>query len=121
MLLALYVWKQRRCFTNLLVRLWWRTDTTMRPVPGDLIDQLDAGLIGSDSGAVHPAAVGADAAPDLDQGPVAEQILVEEDLILAGLLGVDPRSLHRGRVHAAQRRHPAGALGESAAVRQKRV
>jgi len=39
---------------------------------------------------VHPAAVRADAPADLDQGPVAEKILVEEDLVVAGLLGVDP-------------------------------
>ena len=53
------------------------------PAPSDLVDQPDAGLVGGDTGAVHPASVRADAAPDLDQSPVAEQILVEEDPVAA--------------------------------------
>lgn len=49
-----------------------------------------------------------------DKGPVAKQVLVEEDLAVVGLLGVDPGA-------AVKRSHPAGSLGESGAVRQKRV
>lgn len=95
----------------------WRSAgiASLRSAPGDLAAQLDASLVGRDTGAVHPAAVRADAAPDHDQGPVAEQILVEEDMVVPGLLGVDPGALCRRGAHAGRRRQPAGLSGESAA------
>lgn len=37
-----------------------------------------------------PGAAGPQAAPDLAQGPVAQEIAVEVDLVVAGLCGVDP-------------------------------
>jgi hypothetical protein len=42
------------------------------------------------------------------QGPVTKQVPVEEDLVVEGLLGVDPGALCRGRGHAGRLRQPRG-------------
>lgn len=85
---------------------------------GDLADLLHAAFVGRDACVVLLAPVRADTAPYLDQGPVSEQAMVEEDLVVPGLLGVDLGALFRGRGHAAHRRHATGSLGESAVARQ---
>ena len=57
---------------------------------GDLADLLDGVVVGRDPGIVGPTAPRAEAAPDLAQGPVAQEIAVEVDLVVAGLCVVDP-------------------------------
>jgi len=72
-----------------------------RSAPGNRIDLLDAVLVGGDPGVVGPAAAGPEAAPDLAQGPDAQEIAVEVDLVVAGLCEVDPDLMLRGCLHGA--------------------
>ena len=66
---------------------------------GDRADLLDAIVIGRDGGVVHPTPGGVDAAPDLAQGPVAKQVPVQVDLIVAGLRRMDPGVMLRRFYH----------------------
>lgn len=80
---------------------------------GDLVDLLDAILVGGDSGVVGPAAPGTEAAPGSAQGPVAQEVAVEVGLIVSGLRGVGPETVLWGGVHGAQSRRGAGSFRES--------
>ena len=87
--------------------------STPRSTLRDSLDCLQARVPRGDAGTCETVAVRADATPDLDQSPVAEQILVEEDLVVASLLGIDPGPSCRGMGHAEQGRHPTGSACES--------
>ena len=54
------------------------------PALGDRADLLDAVLVGRHAGAEHTAEPGAEAAPDGAQGPVAQQVAAEVDLVVSG-------------------------------------
>ena len=68
---------------------------------GDFPDLFQGVAVGGDPCVVGPAAAGPEAAPDLAQGPVAQEIAVEVDLVVAGLVGVDPDLVLRGCLHGA--------------------
>jgi len=65
------------------------------------LDLLDAVLVGRDPGVVGLAAADPEDAPDLVQGPDAQEIAVEVDLVVAGLCEVDPDLMLRGCLHGA--------------------
>ena len=54
---------------------------------GDFLDLLDALVVGRDARVMHPASGGSDAAPNLAQGPVAEQVPVQVDLVVTAFAG----------------------------------
>ena len=81
--------------------------------PGDRADLLDALIVGRDGGVVHPAPGGANATPDLAQGPVAKQVPVQVDLVVTGLRRMDPGVMLRRFCHGVQIRAGGGSFGES--------
>ena len=85
--------------------------------PGDLLDLLQAVAVGCDPGVVHPSAPRSESAPDFEECPVAQQVLAQVDLVVTGLLGVDPGAMLRWRVHAGQPTGPGGAFREPGARR----
>jgi hypothetical protein len=71
----------------------------LEPALGDRTHLRTAFFVRCNAGAMHPTEAGSGAAPDLAQGPVAKQVPVQVDLVVAGLLGINPRMLLRGVVH----------------------
>jgi hypothetical protein len=87
---------------------------TLRAALGDRVGLLDPIVVGRPSGAVHPAARGVGASPNLAQGPVAEQVPVQVNLVVAGCIRIDPGVALRVLVHAGQSRRCSGSSGEPA-------